>query len=326
MRRLNKYTIVYASALFLLMAFSASSGFCEVRATYLYHLSDFTGTVPYQVPKIRVDNFNREIYVATVTGNGVKVFNDFGMQIYEFKQDKNLLDNVLNDFSIDEAGWVFVLSALRDTKTGIKSYTVQRCNYMLIPVETVELHGFPSELGGFNPSRLIYHQGLLYLGDMLGMQIAVVDRQGRYQKHYDLKPLLSETKDREDYEMGDFFVDRDGSILFTAPVIGSAYRVSPDGNASLIAKRGSRPGTFGIPSGIVVDAKGNYLVSDKLKSVVLVFDRDLRFLTQFGYRGPNEFNTIAPTYLAVDDRNRVYISQLANRGVSVFELSEISRN
>jgi hypothetical protein len=61
-------------------------------------------------------------------------------------------------------------------------------------------------------------------------------------------------------------------------------------------------------------------VSDRLRSVVLVFDRDLMFQTEFGYRGNQPSNLIVPDDLAVDSRGNVYVGQAANRGVSVFKV------
>jgi hypothetical protein len=61
-------------------------------------------------------------------------------------------------------------------------------------------------------------------------------------------------------------------------------------------------------------------VSDRLRCVVLVFDRNLRFQTEFGYRGAQPSNLIVPDDLAVDSNGNVYIGQAANRGVSVFQV------
>ncbi len=79
---------------------------------------------------------------------------------------------------------------------------------------------------------------------------------------------------------------------------------------------------FSVISGVAVDSRGDIFVSDKLKSVVMVFDRDFRFLFQFGDRGNKPGNLVGPTGLALDGAGRLYVTQLQNRGVSVFSLSE----
>ena len=61
-------------------------------------------------------------------------------------------------------------------------------------------------------------------------------------------------------------------------------------------------------------------MADRLRSVVLVFDRDLRFQTEFGYRGDRPANLFVPDDLAVDRRGNIYVAQAANRGVSVYRV------
>jgi hypothetical protein len=302
-----------------LLAGSSSYAADGVTATYLYHLSNFVGTVPYQMPHVRVDNVNHEIYVMASTG--IKIFNYSGMEIYNFNRQYNRLNEFNNDFAVDDEGRIFFLTSNYNPLTDKKTYSLGNRNYMMMPHESIELTGIPPELINVAPSRLVYHQGFLYLGDTDGMQVIVIDRQGRYQKHFDLKVAFPENSDKEDVVMSDFAVDRDGSILFTAPVIGSAYRVSPNGAVTIISRRGSGRGKFGIPSSIIADAKGNYLVADRLKSCIIVFNKDLKCIAEFGFRGPNPENITGPTNLAIDDLNRLYVSQLAFKGVSVFQLS-----
>ena len=122
-------------------------------------------------------------------------------------------------------------------------------------------------------------------------------------------------------ELGDFSVDQEGNILFTLPVVGSAYTLTPDLQLTLISKRGSGPGKFGIPAGIITDAKGNYLVSDVLKSVVMVFDKDRNYIDAIGGRNNGQESLIVPRGLVMDENNRLYVSQTDVMGVSVFQFT-----
>lgn len=47
-------------------------------------------------------------------------------------------------------------------------------------------------------------------------------------------------------------------------------------------RSGSAAGRFGVIAGIAVDRQGRVIVADKLKSVVMVFDKDFTFLSEFG--------------------------------------------
>jgi len=63
------------------------------------------------------------------------------------------------------------------------------------------------------------------------------------------------------------------------------------------------------------------LVIDKLKGSVLVFDRRFEFVSQFASRGYKPGELIFPDDLAIDARDRVYVTQVGKRGVSVFLLT-----
>jgi len=67
-------------------------------------------------------------------------------------------------------------------------------------------------------------------------------------------------------------------------------------------------------------ASGDVYVTDRLRSVALVFDPKLNFQTEFGYRGSQPSSLIVPDDVATDRRGNVYVAQVANRGVSVFSV------
>jgi DNA-binding beta-propeller fold protein YncE len=54
---------------------------------------------------------------------------------------------------------------------------------------------------------------------------------------------------------------------------------------------------------------------------VLVFDKDFNFVTQFGSRGLRPGNLIAPDDIAIDNDDKVYVTQGNKRGVSVFKIT-----
>jgi DNA-binding beta-propeller fold protein YncE len=71
----------------------------------------------------------------------------------------------------------------------------------------------------------------------------------------------------------------------------------------------------------VSDARGNVLVVDRLKAAVLIFDKGFNFIGQFGSVGYKPGFLIVPDDIVIDSQDRVYITQAARRGVSVFKLS-----
>jgi hypothetical protein len=74
-------------------------------------------------------------------------------------------------------------------------------------------------------------------------------------------------------------------------------------------------------SGIAKDDQENYLVVERLRSVVMVFDKNFGFLKEFGYRGGKPGNLIRPSEVAAGNAGKLYVTQLMNRGVSVFSVT-----
>jgi DNA-binding beta-propeller fold protein YncE len=99
------------------------------------------------------------------------------------------------------------------------------------------------------------------------------------------------------------------------------YKVSQSGKVTSFGKPGGAPGMFNVVSGIAVDNDGRIFVTDKLKSVVMVFDRAFKFLTEFGYRGNAPGNLIGPASVALGNNGQVYVTQSLKVGVSVFSIT-----
>ncbi len=287
------------------------AGAANVKATFLYNLSNFSGTVPYNWVRVSIDSRQGETYVAE--GPSVRVFNDSGMEIYAFGDDEAL--GVVYDVAVDEYGNILALSY------NGPAYSINRCNYRGEPLSAIGIRNLPGDFGSFRPNRLAYRDGRIYLADMGRMLVAVADLDGAVQRTYDLAVLIGvEEKDRPETDMVGFNVDPEGGLLFSVPVHFKAYRVAPDGKVAAFGKRGSGPGKFGIVGGVAGDGKGLYVVADTLRCVVLVFDKEFRFLSEFGYRGLGPGNLVAPMDVAMDGAGRVYVTQQRRRGVSVYKI------
>lgn len=285
------------------------------KAAFLYNLSTFTGPVPYSAPRMFVDKERNEVSV--LFQNGVSIFNENGMEIYRFGDDLDL--GYITDLTVNSAGDILMLAYSSPPES---AYRIVRCNFRGEPTGKIEIGKLPAAFSGFSPGRLAYRNGSLYLADPAGLKIVVTDEEGKFMKGYDLFALLKlKQKDKGNVEISGFSVADDGSVLFTIPVLFAAFRLYPDGKIASFGRPGSAPGRFNIVSGIALDSKGDYLVVDKLKCTVMVFDKDYNYLTQFGFRGYRGGNLIAPDDVVVDKNDRVYVTQNAKRGVSVYEIS-----
>jgi DNA-binding beta-propeller fold protein YncE len=293
------------------LALGAGTMSAQVKATYLYTLSNFVGPLREDGVRVNVDQERDEIY--TVYQNVVRVFNASGMEIYSFGDDLGVGGIV--DAAADRNGDVILLS-YKDRR-----YVVTRCNYRGLPIGPVEITNLP-EGHAFSANRLLIRNGLFYFADLAASSVTITDPDGRCRQFLDFARLVGIDEVRKaGAEMFGFTVDKDGSILFTMATLFKAYKYSPDGSMNWFGRAGSSPGRFGIISGIATDSRGDVLVSDKLRSVVMVFDKDFRFVTEFGSRGVRPENLFVPDNLAVDRQDRVYVSQARRRGVSVFGLA-----
>jgi hypothetical protein len=295
--------------LVLLLAPSPSEA---VKAAYLYTLSSFTGPIPYNHSRITADRFRNETYV--LYQNSVRIFNESGMEVYAFGDDLDLGHIV--DIAVEEAGDILLL-AYKDSQVSII-----RCNYRGEPRSMISLANLPEEYRGFAPNRMVAYGDSLYLASFSQLKVVVADAGGEFKRGHDVFSLFDlEEKDRGNVELGGFAVDGQGNILLTVPVLFTASVLSPDGKVRSWGKPGGAPGRFNVIGGIAGDSKGNYLVVDKLKAAVSVFDRNLNFVIQFGSRGYKAGGLIFPDDIAIDGGDRVYVTQMGKRGVSVWKLA-----
>ncbi len=294
------------------LALAATNAFGQVRATYLYTLSDFGGPLRYDLMRVRVDQERDEIYV--IYQNLVRVFNQSGMEIFSFGDDLRL--GQILDAAVDPKGDVILLS-YKDSRT-----TVTRCNFRGVPVGPIEIKNLPAG-HTFSPNRMVLRNGSFYFASLMASSVVITDAQGTFQKEIAFVPLLDEDdRKKGDAETIGFTVDEEGNIFFTIPALFKVYKLSPDGKMASFGRPGSAPGRFGVIAGVAVDSRGNLLVADKLKCVVMAFDRNFKFLTEFGYRGARPENLVLPDDIAIDRRDRLYVAQARRRGVSVFALGQ----
>jgi len=308
-----KKGIIGLAALVLIGHVMSLGARAEVRVSYLYTLSNFYGPIPYNWVNLSYDGPRQELYVVDARERDIRVFNDNGMETFRFGDDGSLGGVV--DAVVEKDGRILVL-VRKSQKTAILV-----CNFRGELESELVIDGLPPEFAGFAPERLIYRQGRLYLLDATAMRIAVTDDDGRFQQGYDLGALVGVEDDRRGVtRIGGFSLDPQGNLLFTIPVRFAAYKLTPDGQLTGFGMPGSAPGRFGVVAGIVVDDLGYYYVADRLKSAVIVFDKDLRFQTEFGFRGFKADNLMGPNNLTLDAEGRLYVSQLRGRGVSVFKI------
>jgi hypothetical protein len=315
------------SLLALWMALPAQLAFAGVEASFRYPLASFSGPVQSQWAKLAVDPERNEIYTLRPRKHDIRIYDEHGMEIFVFAEGFG----GAADIAIGKDGDLFVLT------NGYQTSAVHLLNYRGEPVAQIALQHLPDEFSGFVPDRILHRDGSLYLVDSAAMKVVVVDEAGRFEQGYDLsqeiKPFVPRDQVQRELSVNDwrrqqleniqlngFAVDARGNLFFTVPVLFSVFKLSASGELERFGKPGGAKGKFGVVAGIAVDDMGYIYVSDRLRSVVLVFDRNLSFQTEFGYRGDQPSNLIVPDELAIDNNGNIYVGQAANRGVSVFKV------
>lgn len=312
---LNYKSVACLFAAVSLMIITTHAGADIGGAYYLYNLSNFTGAIPYSWAGLSVDKEHNEIYV--IYKNDVEVFNAKGMKIYSFGDDENIR-GVIYDVAVAGDGSIFLLLHAED------NYSVMRCNYRGESVSEIKFRDFPPAYSTIFPARIIYRAGNLYLADLMASKkVVITDTNGNFKDGYDINALFGldefENKPGQEKEIAGFSVDREGNMLFTVPTIFRAFVLSPDSKVRSFGESGNIPGKFSVVAGIAADDSGNIYIADSLKSVVMIFDKDFKFIMEFGYRGDKPENLIVPRNMVVSNGN-IYVSQARKRGVSVYKV------
>lgn len=300
-----------------------------MRAVFMQRLANFEGIIPSLWPRITVDMEHAEVFTLDQRERSIRIFNEYGMEVFSFGDDVEL--SGATDIDLGEDGDLYVVYPRGE------DYKILRLDYKGEPQEAIELKEFPDDFQSFNPGFIQYMDGRLYLADGTSMDVAVTDTDGVFQKGYHLKAELQNVKEdfkgkpgEEEFDdperfkfvdMFSFYVDREENIFFTVPVLFAVFKLPKDGEITYFGRAGGAKGKFGVIAGVTTDSEGNIYVSDRLRSVVLIFDKEFNFLTEFGLRGFRPGSLVVPDDVVVDDVNGfIYVAQAANRGVSVFRL------
>ena len=305
--------------LLLLPAIPASG---KQGASFQYPLANFAGPVRSQWARLAVDPERNEVYALNPRANDVRIFDQHGMEVFAFPGFVSS-----RDIAAGDEGDILIL-----TKR-YKTVVIHRCNYRGEKIAEITLKNVPEAFSEVAPDRLVYRHGLLYLVDSGLLTVIVAEADGSFIRGHDLEALLLELAEadedaeeaedevqRLETELTGFDVDADGNFLFTVATLFTAYRLSPEGVLVGFGRAGSGKGKFGIAAGISVADSGHVLIADRLRCVVLIFNPDLSFKAEFGYRGGHRSNLIAPDDVASDANGNIYVSQAASLGVSVFRM------
>jgi hypothetical protein len=279
---------------------------------HLFDIATVAGATASTWAPLAYDRAHDELFA--VFGGQVHVFNAAGMETFTFGGDGDL--GVVERLAPLENGDLLVLAG------DGRRRSILRCDYRGERIGTFEPRGLPAAFAGFDPDRLQVQGGLVHLVEAAAMRVVVTDLSGLVERTLDLAALVRARDPAIKLGLSGFWVDDQGGYLFTMPLAFTAFTRSAGGELRRFGARGSAPGKFNVAGAIATDERGAIFVLDRLRSVVLVFDRSLRFVREFGYRGDGPTNLVAPYDLAVGN-GKAFVSQARSRGVKVFRYEPV---
>jgi len=297
-----------------LLASPAASG--TVELSYLYDLADFTGRIPHSDARVVVDAPRSEIY--TVYGNEIRAFNNAGMEIYRF--GVNLAVGRVLDLGIEESGDMLMLLYASSAGEGTEDWSLLRADYRGRPMDEIAVDR-SGDAAGLLPNRLLLRSGRIWLISLGQMRAASYLPNGKLERFLDLEELAALAPDDiGNAEVSGLDVGSDGTVVFAVPVQFRVHVIDPGGGVRSFGKSGSAAGNFGVLGDVALDGDGNIFVSDRQRSVVMVFNREFRLLSETD-RTSNRERLTRPGGLALDRGGRLYVSQVRRRGVAAFAIA-----
>jgi hypothetical protein len=243
------------------------------------------------------------------------------MQIFSFGDDPTL--GYILDVASDADGTIFLLSYDYSDPAIRTRYYISRCNYRGEFQQRIEVTGLPEAFAGILPDRMLYAGQRLHLLSGKQLQLVTVETDGRYASAIDFEGYILERGEQLDsLKISGLSIEDSGTIFFSVAVKFRVYRLGPDGKVVGFGRGGSAPGQFGVVAGVDTDSRGHVYVTDKARNVVMVFDRDFRFLTEFGYRNAGPEALVRPQDVVTGVSGKLYITQVGNRGVAVFQVHD----
>lgn len=250
-----------------------------------------------------------QIYVVDGGNHRVAVFNNAGKFLFAFGsqgQAKNNFDGPVG-IGADEKGNIYV---------------ADRGNHR---IQVFDRHGKHkssiSTMLGEKPVRPIDvavspDGGAIYVTGNNSHSVMVFNRQGELLQNWG----------NSGSETGDFRYP--ATIIFTAnkrvavvDVFNTRVQIFEENGkfVSTIGDWGVLSGQLIRPKGIVEDKEGNFLISDSYMELVQVFDDSGHFLYVLGDDGKPRRMT-SPAGMAIDDNGRLYVAEMLDNKVSIFEL------
>ncbi|HZI95354.1 MAG TPA: hypothetical protein VFE84_14000, partial [Patescibacteria group bacterium] len=217
-------------------------------------------------------------------------------------------------------GDILMLVYASGAGSGTMRWSLRRADFRGRPMGEVVVDQ-SGEAAGLLPNRLLIRSGRIWLVSLGQMRAASYFPEGKLERILDLAALGALLpEERGNAEVSGIDIGSDGTIVFAVPAQFRVHAIDPGGGVRSFGKTGSGAGNFAVLGDVALDGEGNIFVCDRQRSVVMVFNRDFRFLRETNRISSREW-LMRPGFLALDPGGRLYVSQVRNRGVAVFAVA-----
>jgi 6-bladed beta-propeller protein len=128
--------------------------------------------------------------------------------------------------------------------------------------------------------------------------------------------LISDTLNARVQLLSSFTYDEKGALSGCQAPLNDAVQSS---FSQSIGRRGMKLGNLNRPKGVAADSEGNIYIIEAYFDHMLVFSQNNEFLLPLGGTGHGAGEFYLPSGMWIDDKNRIYIADMMNGRVSVFQ-------
>ncbi|MBN2808884.1 MAG: hypothetical protein JXR80_05260 [Deltaproteobacteria bacterium] len=198
-----------------------------------------------------------------------------------------------------------------------------RYDRALLPVNKVELKGFPGE-SDFKPERVVVRDGFFYVIGTGNQGLLKFAESGIFIDS--IIPHEEVLGVKEEAPIKSLVIDKDGRLFLLSEVMGRVYVYSQSGK--LLFKFGIKGGSSGKlsrPRAIALDENmGLVFVVDYMRHAVNVYSLDGKYLFEFGGKGDGRGWFAFPSDICLDGRDRLWVADTFNSRVQVFKVSRLN--